>query len=54
MYGSIDAALHFFKKYSGVLVDELGFAQSLIDPCIFFKHEESRHLAIVISTHDIP
>jgi len=54
MYGSIDAALHFFKKYSGVLVDELSFTQSLTNPCMFFKHEESRHLAIVLSTHDIP
>jgi len=32
-------------------VDELGFAQSLTNPCIFFKHEESGHLAIMILTH---
>jgi len=32
-------------------VDELGFAQSLTDLCIFFKHEESEHLAIVILAH---
>jgi len=51
MYGNVDAALHFFEKYSGILVDELGFTQSLSDPCIFYKHEESGHLAIVISTH---
>jgi len=29
----------------------MGFAQSLTDPCIFYKHEENGHLAIVISTH---
>jgi len=49
MYGNVDAALCFFKKYSGILVDELSFTQSLLtNPCIFFKHEESRHLVIVI------
>jgi len=51
MYGNVDAALHFVEKYSGILVDELGFKQSQTDPCIFYKHEENGHLAIVISTH---
>jgi len=51
MYGNVDAAFCFFKKYSGILVDELGFTQSLSDPCIFYKHKENGHLAIVISTH---
>jgi len=51
IYSNIDAALYFFKKYSGILVDKLGFTQSLSDPCIFYKHEENGHLAIVISTY---
>jgi len=51
MYSNIDAALHFFEKYSGILVEKLGFAQSLTNPCVIFKHEENGHLEIVISIH---
>ena len=51
MYGNVNVALCFFEQYSGILVDKLGFTQSLTNPCIFFKHEESGHLVIVISTH---
>jgi len=51
MYGNIDAALHFFEKYSGILVMNLGFMQSQTDPCIFFKNDKVGKLTLLISTH---
>jgi Reverse transcriptase (RNA-dependent DNA polymerase) len=34
MYGNIDTAQRFFKKYKGILKD-MNFKQSQTDPCIF-------------------
>ncbi len=51
MYGNIDAALQFFKKYSGILVMNLGLTQSQTDRCIFFKHDKVEKLNLLISTH---
>jgi len=51
MYSNVDAALHFFDKYSGILTKDLGFKQSDSDPCIFFKLDQNGKLVIIISTY---
>jgi len=48
-YGNIDAALRFFDKYSEILVENLGFHQCQLDPCIFLKHNNDGKLSIIIS-----
>ena len=51
MYGNVDAALRFFEKYSGILVEQMGFSQNRADPCIFFKRNDNEQSTMVISTH---
>ena len=51
MYSNMDAALRFFKKYSRILVTDLGFKQSKTDPCIFYLANEAGRLLLVISMH---
>ncbi len=51
MYGNVDAALRFFEKYSGILIEQMGFSQNRADPCIFFKRNDNKQLMMVISTH---
>jgi len=51
MYGNVDATLHVFDKYSGILKDDLGIKQSDSDPCIFLKRDMNRKLVIVISMY---
>jgi Reverse transcriptase (RNA-dependent DNA polymerase) len=50
MYGNIDAALRFFKKYKGILKD-MNFKQSQTDPCIFYKHDENNQLRLMLAIH---
>ena len=51
MYGNVDAALQFFKKYSGILMTNLGLMPSQTNPCIFFKHNKAGKLNLLISMH---
>jgi len=51
MYNNVVAALRFFKKYSRILMTDLGFMQSQTDPCIFFRCNEAGRLSIITSTH---
>jgi len=48
MYGNMDVALHFFKKYSGILVTCLGFEHSKTGPCIFLKYNQQGGLVMII------
>ncbi len=50
MYGNVDAALLFFKTFKGIL-KELGLTQSLADPCVFYKKDDSGKINLVIATH---
>jgi hypothetical protein len=50
MYGNVDAALHFFIKYKGIL-NELGMVQCKIDPCVFYRIGEEGFLELIITCH---
>jgi len=45
MHGNVDAALHFFKKYSRILVMHLRFEQSRTDLCIFLSMTSKENLS---------
>jgi len=48
MYGNLNAALQFLNKYIGMLMNDLGFSQSNLDPCIFYKLDGNGKLVIHI------
>ena len=50
MYGNVDSALMFFKTYSSTLL-KIGLTQSRIDPCVFFKHDDTGHLILMLCCH---
>jgi hypothetical protein len=51
MYGLVQAALQFFKKFKAVLL-KIGFTQSVAEPCLFIKRSNSKIILIVIHVDD--
>ena len=54
-YGLTDGPLAWYRHLRRLLVDKLGYKQSLADPCIFLKHDEHGKLAgiIAVATDDL-
>ena len=58
-YGLLDGPMAWFRHLRKVLLEELGYIQSLADPCIYFLHDErkqgwDRLLGIVsVATDDL-
>ena len=43
LYGNVNAALQFFKKYRSPLKGPMmGMQQSLVDPCVFYKRNKKK------------
>ncbi len=51
MYGLVQAARQFFKKFSGIL-KSIGFVQSYADPCLFIKRTTTSVVLIAIHVDD--
>ena len=47
-YGLRDAGLTWWRTYRAFLVDELGFSQSVIDVCLFYKRTASGDWGIIV------
>jgi hypothetical protein len=47
MYGNVDAAIRFFKTYRKHLMEKMGMKQSLADPCVFYKKNESGRTVLI-------
>ncbi|CAE7232206.1 RE1 [Symbiodinium sp. CCMP2456] len=41
-YGLLDGPMAWFRHLKRVLLEELGYTQSLADPCIYFLHDNER------------
>ena len=41
-YGLLDGPIAWFRHLKRVLLQELGYVQSLADPCIYFLHDEGK------------
>ena len=39
-YGLLDGRMAWFRHLKKVLVEELGYTQSIADPCLYFLHRE--------------
>ena len=54
MYGTIQAALLWFKHITEILINDLGFTQSELDPCLFFKfNKDGKQTTVCIHVDDL-
>ena len=47
MYGDIAAPIRWMRTFSKVLIKKLGFTQSKVDPCVFYKTDEKGGLKVL-------
>ena len=50
MYGNVDAAPRWLRKFKKFLVEECGFVSCVADPCILYYRKDGK-LLIVVSVH---
>lgn len=51
IYGLVQAAIQFFKKYTTIL-QSIGFTQSYTEPCLFVKKDSNGIVLIVVQVDD--
>jgi hypothetical protein len=47
MYGNVDAAIRFFKTFRKHLMEKMGMKQSLADPCVFYKKNDTGRTVLI-------
>lgn len=47
MYGNVDAAIRFFRTYRKHLMEQMHMKQSLADPCVFYKKDDSGRTILI-------
>jgi hypothetical protein len=54
-YGNVDAALRWTKTFAKDLIEKLGFTQSKVDPCLFYRRDANGniHILIVVYVDDV-
>ena len=52
IYGLVQAALCWYKKIAATLIDDLGYARSKSDPCLFYRCNEKGECIVLLYVDD--